>query len=46
MLNDAIQKTLPLLSNNRTIVFGTDVSHPPPGDVPSLSIVAVCYLVF
>lgn len=46
MLNEAIPKTLPLLSNKRTIVFDAYVSHPPLGDDTSLSIVAVCYLVF
>ncbi|KAE8691823.1 Protein argonaute 1A [Hibiscus syriacus] len=41
VLNDAIQKKIPLVTDKPTIIFGADVSHPQPGEDSSSSIAAV-----
>ncbi|KAK6258815.1 hypothetical protein SCA6_013289 [Theobroma cacao] len=41
VLNDAIEKTIPLVSDDPTIIFGADVTHPQPGEDSSPSIAAV-----
>ncbi|KAE8680539.1 Protein argonaute 1A [Hibiscus syriacus] len=41
VLNDAIQKRIPLVSDMPTIIFGADVTHPQPGEDSSSSIAAV-----
>ncbi|KAE8674886.1 Protein argonaute 1A [Hibiscus syriacus] len=41
VLNDAIQKRIPLVSDMPTIIFGADVTHPQPGEDSSASIAAV-----
>uniref|UniRef100_A0A2N9G2L5 Piwi domain-containing protein n=1 Tax=Fagus sylvatica TaxID=28930 RepID=A0A2N9G2L5_FAGSY len=41
VLNDAIQRKIPLVSDRPTIIFGADVTHPHPGDDSSPSIAAV-----
>ena len=45
MLNDAIQRKIPLVSDRPTIIFGADVTHPQPREDSSPSIAAVCSLV-
>lgn len=42
VLVDAIYRSLPVVSDEPTIVFGADVTHPPPGEDSSPSIAAVC----
>jgi hypothetical protein len=44
MLEDALNKRIPLLTDVPTIVFGADVTHPPAGESLSPSIAAVCSL--
>ncbi|XP_031261888.1 protein argonaute MEL1-like [Pistacia vera] len=41
VLEDAIQRRIPLLSDIPTIIFGADVTHPQPGEDSSPSIAAV-----
>jgi eukaryotic translation initiation factor 2C len=41
VLNDAIQRKIPLVSDRPTIIFGADVTHPQPGEDSSPSIAAV-----
>lgn len=41
VLVDAIYRSLPVVSDQPTIVFGADVTHPPPGEDSSPSIAAV-----
>ncbi|XXG44501.1 hypothetical protein AAC387_Pa01g4288 [Persea americana] len=41
VLSDAVSKNIPLLTDVPTIVFGADVTHPPPGEDSSPSIAAV-----
>ncbi|KAJ9178015.1 hypothetical protein P3X46_009935 [Hevea brasiliensis] len=41
VLNDAIQRRIPLVTDVPTIIFGADVTHPPPGEDTSPSIAAV-----
>ncbi|PIA35484.1 hypothetical protein AQUCO_03500088v1 [Aquilegia coerulea] len=41
MLVDAISKRIPVVSDEPTIIFGADVSHPHPGEDSSPSIAAV-----
>ncbi|GMJ10787.1 ARGONAUTE 5 [Hibiscus trionum] len=41
VLNDAIQKRIPLVTDRPTIIFGADVTHPQPGEDCSASIAAV-----
>lgn len=41
VLIDAVQKNIPLLTDRPTIIFGADVTHPPPGEDSSASIAAV-----
>ncbi|KAL0534162.1 hypothetical protein IC582_028446 [Cucumis melo] len=41
VLNDAIQRRIPLVSDRPTIIFGADVTHPQPGEDSSPSIAAV-----
>ncbi|XVE59481.1 hypothetical protein DITRI_Ditri05aG0049300 [Diplodiscus trichospermus] len=41
VLNDAIMRRIPLVSDLPTIIFGADVTHPPPGEDYSSSIAAV-----
>jgi eukaryotic translation initiation factor 2C len=42
VLNDAIQRNIPLVTDRPTIILGADVIHPQPGDCSSPSIAAVC----
>lgn len=42
MLNDAIQRRIPLVTDLPTIIFGADVTHPAPGEDSNPSIAAVC----
>jgi eukaryotic translation initiation factor 2C len=44
VLEDALNKRIPLLTDVPTIVFGADVTHPPAGESLSPSIAAVCSL--
>lgn len=50
VLNDAISRQIPLVSDSPTIIFGADVTHPAPGVDFGLSYAAVCcslvYLIF
>uniref|UniRef100_A0A803MLG5 Uncharacterized protein n=1 Tax=Chenopodium quinoa TaxID=63459 RepID=A0A803MLG5_CHEQI len=41
VLIDAVQRNIPLLTDRPTIIFGADVTHPPPGEDSSASIAAV-----
>ncbi|KAJ0238931.1 Protein argonaute 5 [Hirschfeldia incana] len=41
VLNDAISRRIPLISDRPTIIFGADVTHPQPGEDSSPSIAAV-----
>ncbi|EOX91993.1 Argonaute protein group, putative [Theobroma cacao] len=41
LLNDSIEKTIPLVTDVPTIIFGADVTHPQPGEDSSPSIAAV-----
>ncbi|OWM73716.1 hypothetical protein CDL15_Pgr026820 [Punica granatum] len=41
VLNDAIHRKIPCVSDMPTIIFGADVTHPQPGDDSSPSIAAV-----
>ncbi|GLT82084.1 hypothetical protein SLE2022_004960 [Rubroshorea leprosula] len=41
VLNDAIQRRIPNVSDRPTIIFGADVTHPQPGEDSSPSIAAV-----
>ncbi|XP_048424948.1 protein argonaute 5 isoform X2 [Pyrus x bretschneideri] len=41
VLTDAIQRRIPLVSDIPTIIFGADVTHPPPGVDSSPSVAAV-----
>lgn len=41
MLEDAIARNIPVLTDIPTIIFGADVSHPQPGEDSSPSIAAV-----
>lgn len=41
VLNDAIQRKIPLVSDRPTIIIGADVTHPQPGEDSSPSIAAV-----
>ncbi|WRX10363.1 Piwi domain - like 1 [Theobroma cacao] len=41
VLNDSIEKTIPLVTDVPTIIFGADVTHPQPGEDSSPSIAAV-----
>ncbi|XP_015577594.1 protein argonaute 5 isoform X2 [Ricinus communis] len=41
VLNDAVQRRIPLVTDCPTIIFGADVTHPPPGEDSSPSIAAV-----
>ncbi|XWS73988.1 hypothetical protein CRYUN_Cryun02cG0176700 [Craigia yunnanensis] len=41
VLNDAIQRRIPRVSDYPTIIFGADVTHPQPGEDSSSSIAAV-----
>jgi hypothetical protein len=42
VLENALCKRIPLLTDVPTIVFGADVTHPSPGEDVSPSIAAVC----
>lgn len=42
VLEDAINKRIPLVTDFPTIIFGADVTHPAPGEEGSASIAAVC----
>jgi eukaryotic translation initiation factor 2C len=42
VLNDAIQRRIPNVTDFPTIIFGADVTHPQPGEDSSPSIAAVC----
>lgn len=46
MLNDALRRNIPLVTDRPTIIFGADVTHPQPGEDSSPSIAAVCSVVF
>ena len=46
MLDDAIQRKIPLVSDYPTIIFGADVTHPQPGEDSSSSIAAVSLVMF
>lgn len=46
MLNDAIQRNIPLVTDRPTIILGAGVNHPQPEDYSSPSIAAVCFVVF
>lgn len=41
VLVDALSRRIPLVSDRPTIIFGADVTHPPPGEDSSPSITAV-----
>ncbi|KAL0669300.1 hypothetical protein Bca4012_032004 [Brassica carinata] len=41
VLDDAIRRRIPLISDRPTIIFGADVTHPQPGEDSSPSIAAV-----
>lgn len=41
VLNDAIQRRIPLVTDRPTIIIGADVTHPQPGEDSSASIAAV-----
>ncbi|XP_059429807.1 protein argonaute 5-like [Corylus avellana] len=41
VLNDAIHRNIPLVTDRPTIIFGADVTHPQPGEDSSPSIAAV-----
>ncbi|PRQ58743.1 putative post-transcriptional gene silencing PAZ-Argonaute family [Rosa chinensis] len=41
VLNDAIQRSIPLVNDDPTIIIGADVAHPQPGEDSSPSIAAV-----
>lgn len=41
MLNDAILKKIPLVTDVPTMIIGADVTHPNPGEDSSPSIAAV-----
>ncbi|PPD75857.1 hypothetical protein GOBAR_DD27219 [Gossypium barbadense] len=41
VLNDAVLRRIPLVTDVPTIIFGADVTHPPPGEDSSSSIAAV-----
>ncbi|KAK9175701.1 hypothetical protein WN944_027708 [Citrus x changshan-huyou] len=41
VLDDAVQKRIPLVTDKPTIIFGADVTHPQPGEDSSPSIAAV-----
>ncbi|XP_010243012.1 PREDICTED: protein argonaute MEL1-like [Nelumbo nucifera] len=41
VLVDAVERRIPLLTDRPTIIFGADVTHPPPGEDSSPSIAAV-----
>ncbi|GAY33521.1 hypothetical protein CUMW_275360 [Citrus unshiu] len=41
VLDDAVQKRIPLVTDRPTIIFGADVTHPQPGEDSSPSIAAV-----
>ncbi|KAI4326460.1 hypothetical protein MLD38_031773 [Melastoma candidum] len=41
VLVDALSRRIPLVSDRPTIIFGSDVTHPPPGEDSSPSIAAV-----
>lgn len=41
MLEDALRSRLPYITDRPTIIFGADVTHPPPGEDSSASIAAV-----
>ena len=45
MLENALYKRIPLLTDVPTIVFGADVTHPSAGEDASPSIAAVCCFV-
>jgi hypothetical protein len=45
VLENALYKRIPLLTDVPTIVFGADVTHPSPGEDSSPSIAAVCCFV-
>lgn len=42
VLNDAIRRNIPLITDRPTIIMGADVTHPQPGEDSSPSIAAVC----
>jgi eukaryotic translation initiation factor 2C len=42
VLNDALHRNIPLVTDRPTIIFGADVTHPQPGEDSSPSIAAVC----
>lgn len=42
VLEQAVQKQIPFLTDLPTIIFGADVTHPQPGEDSSPSIAAVC----
>lgn len=42
MLEDAIARNIPVVTDIPTIIFGADVSHPQPGEDSSPSMAAVC----
>ena len=44
VLEDAINKRIPLVTDFPTIIFGADVTHPAPGEEGSASIAAVCFI--
>ena len=44
VLVDALSRRIPLVSDNPTIIFGADVTHPHPGEDSSPSIAAVSCL--
>lgn len=43
MLNDAILRRIPHVTDRPTIIFGADVTHPQPGEDSSPSIAAVIF---
>lgn len=45
VLVDAISRRIPLVSDQPTIIFGADVTHPHPGEDSSPSIAAVSSLI-
>ncbi|KAI3940043.1 hypothetical protein MKW92_050333 [Papaver armeniacum] len=46
VLEDALMRRLPIVSESPTIIFGADVTHPQPGEDSSPSIAAVRYITF